>query len=256
MSLDSPTVAGTAATLECARVDLWLAALDGGDLRESTLESTRESRRCLAPDEVIRADRFLNQATAQQYVAARNVLRQILGLYLKCDPRDVALEYGESGKPALVPANRAADLQFNVSHACGHAVYAVCTTADVGVDIECDDGRIDPTELAPTICSAHELRQFQAHSLTEQRVLFFRLWTRKEAYLKCLGSGLNTEPSSLEMSMADVPEVCAGTGYLLCSVRTFELPGRFQVSVAARSPLSEVRSFRWWPDRTPVLPIL
>ncbi|MGI8509200.1 MAG: 4'-phosphopantetheinyl transferase family protein [Gemmatimonadaceae bacterium] len=230
---------------ECAAIDLWLASLDGGDIAAR--------KRVLAPDELARADRFLNTTAAQHYVAARATLREILGRYLKCDPHDVQLEYGEFGKPALVAGNHTSDLHFNVSHACGHAVYAVCTTAEVGVDIECDDGRIDPPGLAPTICSANELRQVQGRPAAEQRELFFRLWTRKEAYLKCLGHGLNTEPSSIEMPMGNVPEVYAGIDDLRCSIRTLKPAPGFQVSLAVRSPRSQVQGFRWWPSETPIL---
>lgn len=235
---------------QCATIDLWLASLDGGDISALT--------RCLAPDELARAHRFVNTSAAQQYVTARATLRQILGSYLDRDPRDVQLEYGQFGKPALagefgLAEGRPGKLHFNLSHAADRAVYALCATAEVGIDIELDDGRINPAELAHTICSARELQQFQAYPLVEQRELFFRLWTRKEAYLKCLGNGLSMEPGSLEMSMADVAEVFAGAGTLRCSVRTLKLAAGVQVSVATRSKGSQVHNFRSWPSQSPIL---
>ena len=232
-------------TPDCAAIDLWLTGLDGGDLPES--------KHYLAPDELARAGRFRNTAAARHYAAARGTLRVILGYYLGCNPRRVRFQCGEFGKPVLAGGRPSGGLHFNVSHAAGHAVYAVSAAAEVGVDIECDDGRINLEALAPTICSADELRQFQAHPVSEQRELFFRLWTRKEAYLKCLGRGLSTDPRSLEMPMADLPEVCAGAGDLRGSVQTLKPAAGFQVSVAARSPRLKVQNFRWWPSQAPIL---
>lgn len=229
---------------ERAVVDLWLASLDGGDMLEL--------KRYLAPDEMARAARFIDSVAARRYVAARGNLRHIIAHYLDCRAGDVRFAYGEFGKPAL-SGSSAGNLHFNASHAGGLAAYAICATAEVGVDIEHDDGHIDPRELAPSICSADELRQFQMHPASEQRELFFRLWTRKEAYMKCLGCGLSIEPSQLEVPMANVPQVMAGDGDLRCSIRTFNIHSGFQLSVASRSARTEVRRFLWWPTGAPIL---
>lgn len=225
-------------------VDLWMVPLDSGDLNEM--------KRCLAPDELSRASRFVDSQLARHYIAARAGLRQILASYLACRPGDVRLDYAEFGKPIL-SASHAGVLHFNLSHAGGRAVYAVCDTAQVGVDVECDDSRVDEQELAPAICSPNELQQFLALPSAEQRPAFFRLWTRKEAFMKCLGHGLTIEPRSLAMPTEEAPEVFAGEGDVRCSVRTLKLGSGFQISVAVLSGESNVRSFRWWPDRTPIL---
>ena len=218
-------------------MDVWLASLDGGDA--VGLE------RYLAPDELTRAAAFIDPAAGRRHVAARGTLRQILAHYLDCRPADVKFEYGEFGKPRLSAIHGSA-VHFNVSHAGGLAAYAVCRSTDVGIDIEHDDGRIDPRELAPTICSVAELLQFQGCVASEQRAMFFRLWTRKEAYIKCLGRGLSMEPDTVEVADSDEPDQLAGEGDLRCSIRTLPSPPSYYLSVAARRRAMDMGPCRWW----------
>lgn len=228
---------------ERAVVDVWLASLDGGVA--AGLE------RHLAPDELARAAAFIDPVAGRRHVAARGTLRQILAHYLECRPADVRFEYGEFGKPRLSAIHGSA-IQFNVSHAGGLAAYAVCRTTDVGIDIEHDDSRIDPVELAPTICSAKELLQFQRRAASEQREMFFRLWTRKEAYIKCLGRGLSMEPDSVEVAESNDPDQLVGDGDMRCSIRTLPSPPSYYLSVAARSRVMDVGPCRWWSfERAP-----
>jgi 4'-phosphopantetheinyl transferase len=227
---------------ERAAVDVWLALLDGGNA--AGLE------RYLAPDELARAAAFIDPAAGCRHVVARGTLRQMLAHYLDCGPADVRLEYGEYGKPRASAIHGSA-IHFNVSHSGGLAAYAVCRTTDVGIDIEQDDGGVDPGELAPTICSAAELRKFQGCPASEQRTMFFRLWTRKEAYLKCLGRGLSMEPDTVEVPESDTPDQLAGEGDLRCSVRTLPAPPAFYLSVASRSGAMDIGSCQWWHGRAP-----
>lgn len=100
------------------------------------------------------------------------------------------LAYGEHGKPYL------ADLpgvHFNVSHSGTYAVCAV-SSAPVGCDIE----RIRPVpeRVAERCFAPGEIGALNALPEGEERTeLFFRFWTLKESFLKCLGRGL-TEPLS------------------------------------------------------------
>lgn len=246
---DRPRSDGVAGTIpKIAVIDVWLAQLDDAD--------SAQLRRNLAQDELIRADSYLVAVAARRYVAARGILREILGDYLGCAAGDVPLCYGDHGKPLLGQTGTPA-LYFNVSHAAGYAAYAICASADVGIDIECDESRIDPKEIARAICSADELRRFEATPAAEQRELFFRLWTRKEAYAKCLGFGLTVELSRLEVPMTDAAEMIAGAGDRRCAIRAVKFADRslagFQVSIAARASRTELRRVRSWPGRAPML---
>jgi len=223
-----------------AIVDVWLASLD---------DEVRDPEQCLAPDELMRARSFVDRVAARRYVAGRANLRHILATYLNCSAAGVQFQYGQFGKP-LLSGSHAGELHFNVSHADELAACAICTSADVGIDIERDDGRIDPQELAPMICSADELRQFRNCPPEEQRDSFFRLWTRKEAYIKCIGRGFSLKPNQVDVSLSDAPEVTVGAGDLRCSIRTLPIVAPFYLSVASNAATTEVQRYAWWPTGT------
>lgn len=76
-------------------------------------------------------------------------------------------------------------MHFNLSH-CREAVICVTNDSPVGVDIECVSAYDE--EVARYAMNADELEQI--HCSPRPDVAFTRLWTRKEAVLKCSGQGL------------------------------------------------------------------
>ncbi len=73
------------------------------------------SRRCtLNDDELGRAGRFVKASDRDRFVAARGLLREVVGAYVGLTPSAVEFEYGPNGKPHL--AGGAPGLGFNLSH--------------------------------------------------------------------------------------------------------------------------------------------
>lgn len=89
------------------------------------------------------------------------------------------------------------DLYFNISHS-NDMVAAVISDEEVGIDLEV----IRPYSLALTkkICNEKELLYIFGHlpyktepnqNVSKETMRrFFEVWTSKEAYFKCIGSGL------------------------------------------------------------------
>jgi 4'-phosphopantetheinyl transferase len=155
--------------------------------------------------------------------ATHQELRQILALYSGADPRELTIEpaaclhCGEPhGKP-FVSDPRAGWLRFNISHSADLAVVAVANGREVGVDVEAvREGRrvqgIADRWFGPGEAAA--LRKLEG---TERDELFYRLWVRKEAYLKATGQGIFLErlagsdpPPGWELIDLDVGERYAG----------------------------------------------
>ncbi len=128
----------------------------------------------------------------RRFVAARALLRQLLASYLGSEAGTVAFSYGTHGKPRL--AGRAGGLHFNLSHAGSRALFAFGGNR-VGVDLEVIRPLRDPDAVAKRFFSERETQMLAAlHPSTRQRA-FFACWTRKEAYVKALGTGIaNTLP--------------------------------------------------------------
>jgi 4'-phosphopantetheinyl transferase len=118
-------------------------------------------------------------------------LRRILGAYGGKDPGEIVLRENAAGKPELADGT----LHFNVSHSGNLALIAICGQA-VGVDIEyMGYAAADIEEVAQASSHTTEWSLWRRLKESERCELFCRLWTRKEAFGKALGTGLN-EPFS------------------------------------------------------------
>ncbi len=179
-------------TLGDRDVHLWCTRLSRDAAAYRVLE------RCLSPDERQRADRFHFERDRKRYVAARGVLRNILGCYLKRQAREIRFCYGTHGKPALDQHCDA--LRFNLAHSQELAVYAVTRGREVGVDVEFVRRTLSWQEMARHCLTARE--QGALFSLADgHRRAFLTAWTRKEAYLKAVGVGLSLSPSQVEVTL-------------------------------------------------------
>jgi 4'-phosphopantetheinyl transferase len=98
-------------------------------------------------------------------------------------PSTVEFSYNEHGKPNLTGYP---DICFNLSH-CKNAIAVVVDNRPVGIDVE---RFISPTDsLLHYSMNGNEIEAVQQSQCQEQT--FSRLWTRKEALFKLIGSGIN-----------------------------------------------------------------
>jgi 4'-phosphopantetheinyl transferase len=149
----------------------------------------------LSADERHRAGRFAFARERRRYIVARARLRQLLGERLGAAPESLQFVYKPHGKPALARCPGQRDLRFNVSH-CGEvAAYAFAEGREVGVDVE-REREIEDAEAIAERC-------FSPAERDACRVLgFLYCWTRKEAFVKALGSGLSSPLPELDVSGA------------------------------------------------------
>lgn len=148
------------------------------------------SRAVLSEAERARAARFLRDTDRNRWLHGHVALRHILGAALSVPPASIAYEAGPHGKPRLAsPAD--SGIEFNFSDSGDFALAAVSTGGAVGVDIEACRPQPDIEAIARSHFSAEEAAALLALPREEQRAAFYRIWTRKEAYLKALGAGLS-----------------------------------------------------------------
>jgi 4'-phosphopantetheinyl transferase len=145
-----------------------------------------------------RAYRFRHARDRRRYVAARGLLRQLLAARLGTHPRAVEFSYGAHGKPCLAPGTAVEDLRFSVSHCGDFALFAFCRSREVGVDVEAVLPMRDADTIARHFFSRGELQAYRALEPRDRALGFFTCWTRKEAYLKALGGGLQSPLSEFD----------------------------------------------------------
>lgn len=177
-------------------VHLWRAALDVSPEVLARLAGH------LSKDESDRAARFVFPRDRDRFVAARGILRDILGRYIQLHPADVRFSYEEAGKPTLAADLQGSGLRFNLAHSRSLALYALAKGRDVGVDIEFIRPELADEEIAERFFSPTEVAELQALPASERTAGFFRCWTRKEAYIKARGGGLRIPLRSFHVSVA------------------------------------------------------
>jgi 4'-phosphopantetheinyl transferase len=176
-------------------IHVWQTALDANGQNLGELEST------LSPEEIARADRFHFVKDRNRYVVARGLLRKLLGRYLHQAPATLEFSYGEFGKPSLARGDVASRICFNLSHSSSLIVYAFARGRNLGIDVE----QVRPESAGEGIAQ----RYFSKREVSDLRMLppearvegFFHCWTRKEAYLKATGMGLQIPLDSFSVSL-------------------------------------------------------
>ncbi len=145
----------------------------------------------LAADEIARAQKLVIEDKRHQSILSRYFLRSVLASYLDCSPDMVAFRYSAFGKPCLA-AGDSAQLSFNLSHSDDLVVLAISLAGEIGIDVEKADRNFDWQGVAPRFMTAEENRSLFFTSPARRQRQFYRIWTTKEACLKCAGTGLGS----------------------------------------------------------------
>lgn len=143
-----------------------------------------------------RAAGFVRAEDQQRYRVAHAGLRVLLGAYLDLEPAAVPFTREPCpgcGEPHGRPAVSGAPLHFNMSHAGDLVLFAV-GGAPIGADVERFQA---PETVAQVTASLHPRERAELAGLpaSARPEAFARCWTRKEAYLKGLGTGLSRDPA-------------------------------------------------------------
>ena len=166
-------------------VHLWSARLDPPEQFLRTCETL------LAADERARAARFREGPLRDRYIAGRGTLRILLGRYFRADPAEISLVYQPHGKPELGPRWNERGVEFNLSHSGEVALFAFTHARPIGVDVEAVRRMPNAAGLMERFFAADEIAQWRQALPERQDLVFFQGWTRKEAWLKAVGSGLS-----------------------------------------------------------------
>lgn len=171
--------------LPLGEVHLWSAPLD------PPIDFLQRCETLLSNDERGRAARFREGPLRNRYIAGRGTLRILLGRYFQADPAEVSLVYQPRGKPELANPWNERGVEFNLSHSGELALFAFTGGRPIGVDVEAVRPMPNAAGLMERFFSANEIAQWRQTPRERQELVFFQGWTRKEAWLKAVGSGLS-----------------------------------------------------------------
>lgn len=146
-------------------------------------------------DEKLRADKFHFSEDRETYILCHGLLRSILSKKLKKSPSEVNFCYDKNNKPGL----SGNPLYFNITHVRDAFAFVISKYFYAGIDMERADRTIDFLPIINTFFSKKE-REYILKSEACSQDIFFQLWTRKEALLKAIGTGIIADLKEIEVS--------------------------------------------------------
>ena len=207
----------------------------------------------LAADDLERARRFRHPNDAGRFILGRAMLRSLIAEQLDVSPAEVALAAEAGRRPRLVrPDDR--ELRFSVTHSGDRVLVALARDCDVGVDVEPLRPFPEALRLSRRFFHPDEHAVLTRLGGRARSDAFFRLWVRKEAFLKARGVGL---AGSLATACF-LPAVADPTAAFPCaddeggtwSVVDVPIDGRYAAAVAARAGRVEVSVRPWRAPRS------
>jgi 4'-phosphopantetheinyl transferase len=206
-------------------------------------------RGILSPEETGRADRFHFERDRNAFIATRGSLRQLLARYLKRSPAELAFDYGAYGKPKLRQNSLEPSVQFNVSHSNNLALMAFSLERRLGIDVEFVRLDIATEEIAERYFSEQEVAELQSLPASLRAEGFFLCWTRKEAYVKAIGDGLQIPLKSFHVSVTpSQPERLESTDGAQWRLRSLRVDAGFAGAVVAEGRDWDLQYWDWIPN--------
>ena len=174
-------------------VHIWRICLDRDE------SSAKRLLALLSKGERDRSSNYRFAADRNRFIVRRGMLRKILAVYLRSEPRALQFCSGECGKPYLTNLSRS--LEFSVTHSQSIALIAVTRAGSVGVDLECVRPLSDLELMIDSCLSDSEKSELEVFPSASRLEYFYRYWTCKEAWLKSLGVGLDRPLTSVGISL-------------------------------------------------------
>ncbi len=116
---------------------------------------------------------------------AHKLLRECLKTYRIDYNEDTPVVKNDMGKPSLAEHP---DIHYNISHAKG---ISACIVSDRECGIDCEQVRQYRPNVAKRAFSESEQELLESLPESERDMMFTRLWTLKESYVKAIGTGIS-----------------------------------------------------------------
>ncbi len=204
MVISSVTWLSTPADLAISNntIEVWRCPLD------SSAAQLKKFASYLSEPERQRAERFRFDDKRCQFVTTRAQLRQCLAIATGTPAEQLEIATDSSGKPFLVEGGHASEIQFNVSHTDSLALIAITRGHAVGIDVESLAQNVRHKSLAEHYFSVMENEAIAALPPEQVAASFFACWTRKEAVLKAIGTGIAHGLDSFDVAIGREKSHC------------------------------------------------
>jgi 4'-phosphopantetheinyl transferase len=147
----------------------------------------KDISKSLSPDELERANNFRFPKDRERFIIRRYQLRLILSKYCGCQPFELIFGYNSCKKP-FIRSPEFKEVKFNMSCSGDLMLVGLCNQNEIGIDIEKVCEITDLDNIASENFSLPELKYLNA--TLDRTNAFYKIWTRKEAFIKAIGKGM------------------------------------------------------------------
>lgn len=180
-------------SLNADDVHVYLIEIDGENKNYEKLKSL------LDKDELERLARFKKTDDQLRYVYAHGALRLLCGKYLQQPANTILFTETINKKPCIEICF--GNLFFNLSHSGYKIVIAFSTQSEVGADIEQIRPDFPIDEFMERNYSDNEVNALKNSNASDKYGLFFKYWSRKEAWLKAVGTGIFNNLKAIDTAL-------------------------------------------------------
>lgn len=131
-----------------------------------------------------------NENRKKSILLSQGFAKEKIAEEFSLDKKDIIFSVTQAGKP-YCKSHR--DIYFSLSHS-GNFLALAISDRDVGIDIE--KIRNAKESLVSRVCCDNEKKMIFSDEYPDKK--FTEIWTRKEAYLKALGTGIDRELTSID----------------------------------------------------------
>ncbi|WP_150309272.1 4'-phosphopantetheinyl transferase family protein [Planctomonas psychrotolerans] len=220
-----------------------MASIRFGDLLVSAvrLDDPLDDRASeLHPVELRRAATFASGWDRDRFLGGRLAIRSFAANILSAAPRELVLDYScrncrssgsiDHGRPGYSARRGGEPVRISLSRSgpwCAMVGAVGPGTTAVGIDVE-NSARVRFAGFDDVVLTAAERSSLAGIADPEATRVRARLWTRKEAFLKVLGTGLLREPSTVEASARNIE----GIEVMDIDPRELGMPSGYTAAVA------------------------
>ncbi len=151
-----------------------------------------------------------NENRKNSILLSQGFAKEKIGELYNLDKKDIVFSVTNQGKPFC---KSHPEIYFSLSHSGDFLTLAV-SDKEVGIDIE--KPREAKENLVRRVCAENEIKKI--YSSEKPNIVFTEIWTKKEAYLKALGTGIDRELSSIDTTSEDLSFTTETTENFIVSV--------------------------------------
>lgn len=171
------------------------------NITDLTDEELSEFSKSMGDERRAEISRIKNPDSAKQKITADYLCRKAVSEFSSVSANDIIIKKTASGKPYAENARA----EFSISHS---KEIVACAVSENEIGIDAEKIRSVNFRAAARFATEEEIAY-----IGESIERFFEIWTLKEAYFKCIGTGLGADIKNVSFRIENGVVECSEKGF-------------------------------------------